>query len=118
MAQVDFSNAVLDVFEGNESVKSMQPLNYDVYLRLGEWITNTGGGSSITSSHSTSILTNTPSKVSILHTGTFAESGTAFLIGQYWDNSNWRAPWKVSNISFSNGDTYSFVIDIETSGNT
>ena len=118
MAQVDFSNAVLDVYEGSSSILPATPMAQNNYLKLLGGINSISGSSAVTTGDSVSVITNTPSKVSILHTGTFAESGTAFLIGQYWDNSNWRAPWKVSNISFSAGDSYSFIIDIETSGNT
>ena len=55
---------------------------------------------------------NTPTKASILYSGSFAGSGTEFYIG-----ARNALYWKVSNISFANGDTYSFVIDIEVDGN-
>ena len=113
MAQVDFSNAVLDLYSGNPSYAD-KPMNSSDYLNLGgnnsHILVNTSG-SSIVSNSSKTIITNTPSKVSILYTGTFTASGTEFL--------TYEAPrWRVSNVSFSSGDTYSFVIDIEVSGNT
>lgn len=112
MAQVDFSNAVLDVNTG------YKPLPVNEYIALGDLgyppLMNIGG-TSITTNSGKSIITNTPSKVSILYTGTFTSAGTEFYIVKD-DTANLY--WKVSNISFNSGDTYSFVIDIEVSGNT
>lgn len=112
MADVDFSNAVLDVYLGN-------PLNRDNYL----YIYATGNltdlsGNIVTSNFNKSIISNTPSKVSILFSGGFATSGTEFYISRLTSGGVPSFAWKVSNISFSSGDTYSFIIDIETSGNT
>ena len=109
MAQVDFTNAVLDVY-GN----SDKPLTYANYL----YFDNTAFFTDIPvtgqiSTPNKSIILNSPEKVSILFTGVFTASGTQFLIG----DANIKA-WKVSNVSFSANDTYSFVIDIEVSGNT
>lgn len=106
MAQVDFTNAVLDVYDNTK--KPMTSSNYlgingDVYFYNEQ-------GSIINSNGAKSVILNTPAKVSILFTGSFTASGTSF----HTDLSL----WKVSNISFSSGDTYAFVIDIETSGNT
>lgn len=104
MAQVDFSNAVLDVSGNNK------PMTSSSYLDItGSSTMSNASGTRITSGEANSILSNTPSKVSILKTGTFNSSGTeCFISGK----------WRISNISFSSGDTYSFVIDIEVSGNT
>jgi len=105
MAQVDFSNAVLDVY--NNMV-----MTYDQYLQFDKNATlYSVNNVQITSGQTKTIITNTPSKVSILFTGAFTASGTEF----YFTPSKF---WRVSNISFSANDTYSFVIDIETSGNT
>lgn len=108
MAQIDFSNAVLDV-NGNST-----PLTEDDYMSFNNtaYLWNSQG-QYITSNQTKTIINNTPAKVSILYTGSFTTSGTEFYIGNGGGN-----PWKVSNISFSSGDTYSFVIDIEVSGNT
>ena len=107
MAQVDFSNAVLDVYND-------KPLTYGSYLQLNNsgapYFHNLAGN--YISVPTKSIILNTPQNVSILFTGVFNSAGTEFYIG---DSAK---EWKVSNISFSSGDTYSFVIDIEVSGNT
>ena len=107
MAQVDFSNAVLDVYNS-----SARPFAYSNYLNIPYEATvyDDQSGNSINGSASVNIILNTPTKVSILFTGVFTASGTSF-------HTN-RSVWGVSNISFSAGDTYSFVIDIEVSGNT
>lgn len=112
MAQVDFTNAVLDVNPSSGS----KPMNAGYYLALTyEAVLYDLNHVRISDSEHLSIITNTPSKVSILYTGVFTASGTVFNIGYAVFNS---IMWKVSNISFSSGDTYSFVIDIEVSGNT
>lgn len=110
MAQVDFSHAVLDV-NSDSSVKPMS--DYGSYMGLGYSgnLYNSGGGQ--ISSGSVSVITETPTKVSLLYAGEFMYGDTEFYMV-----SNTRRPWKVSNISFSGGDIYSFIIDIEVSGNT
>ena len=112
MAQVDFSNAVLDV----RSDATTYPMNYDTFMELYSGNFCDSNRNQISSGSVTDIL-NTPTKVSLLYTGTFINVSTIeteFYIG---NNFN-RRMWKVSNISFNNGDSYSFIIDIETSGNT
>ena len=104
MAQVDFSNAVLDV---NSNNKPMTNINY-MELGTGNGVL-TNGSSVINTNASVSIIQNTPSKVSLLFTGTFTASGNTCY-------TNYQR-WKISNISFSSGDSYAFVIDIEVSGN-
>lgn len=109
MADVDFSNATMDVFG------SAKPMIYADYLDLLSGITLRDDTFDVIYSRPTvSVLQNTPTKVSILFTGTMTTSGakTSFVIG----NASYETPFKVSNISFNNGDTYSFIIDIETSG--
>lgn len=110
MAQVDFSNAVLDVNTG------YYPLRMQSYISLGaNRILVNSTGTPITQNSAMSVVENTPSKVSILYTGSFDTSGTEFYLH---DGDTAHRYWKVSGISFSSGDTYSFIIDIETSGNT
>lgn len=104
MADVDFSNAVLDVVSENMLTYGNY-LGFDVNSYLMD-----SSGNYITNGASRTIISNTPSKVSILFTGAFGASGNTFYM-------RGTSQWKVSNISFSNGDTYAFVIDIETSGN-
>lgn len=112
MAVVDFSNAVLDIAGLNPSYS--RPMSLDYYLRFGSpsgdaYFTD-NQDQRIVSNPSSQIILNTPQKVSILFTGTFTTSGTEMY--------RYYTMWKISNISFSAGDTYSFVVDIEVSGNT
>jgi len=115
MAQVDFSNAVLDVNPDMSSSSSSYPLTMTSYLNFDNTSTLfDSSGNPISSNQSKTIITNTPTKVSILYAGTFTvNGGTKFYMGY-----STRRPWMVSNISFNSGDTYSFVVDIEVSGNT
>ena len=121
MAQVDFSNAVLDVFTGNEYVIAYKPMEATYqYMHLTQaiYFYDLQGNSISRVNPSVSIIQNTPTKVSILYVGEFTASGTEFLIGVHGGSGNRKyAGWKVSNISFNSGDAYSCVIDVETSGN-
>lgn len=104
MAQVDFSNAVLDVSGNNKPMASSSYLNI-----TGTSTMTNASGTRITGWEANRILSNTASKVSILKTGTFNASGTeCFISGM----------WRISNISFSAYDTYAFVIDIEINVNS
>ena len=112
MADVDFSNAVLELNypAGCPMNSAFLAFNYTGTFRdINANELNFGGNFSV--------LTNTPSKVSLLFTGTFISSGTSFYFGT-WYGAGTGGLWKVSNISFSADDTYSFIVDIETSGNT
>lgn len=105
MAQVDFSNALLEPRSGQKPITE----SYNLYLNNTSYLFDSNGANVVTSP-SKSTLVSTPSKVTILYSGTFSASGTEF----YMCNSSDKQ-WKVSNISFNPGDTYSFAIDIETS---
>ena len=104
MAQVDFSNAVLDVYNGTPFSQALFNLDNANFVNSSQ--------QPIVTNYSRTLITNTPTKVSILYTGEFTASGTEMY-------TYYAAPkWKISNISFSSGDVYSFIIDIEVSGNT
>lgn len=112
MAQVDFSNAVLEPYT------DVKPLTaqYDLGIEINN-ISNANSGI-IASNLTTTVLENTLSKRSVLFTGTFTDSGTECYLYYYFSIAVHNIYWKISNISFSSGDTFSFVIDIEVSGNT
>lgn len=109
MAQIDFTNAVLDVNGASTPMNLSKNIGFDNSATLYD-----ANASVVSRSSSKSVLFQSPTKASILYTGTFTKSGTEFYI----TGSTNQFQWKVSNISFSTDDTYSFVIDIETSGNT
>lgn len=109
MADVDFSNATMQPYS------NYAPMTYSEYLafyRSAPLYNSSGSG--ITSNYARTIVSDTASMFSYLFTGTFTASGTEFYIG--WSSS--ALVWKVSNISFSAGDNYSFIVDIEVEGNT
>lgn len=107
MAIVDFSNAVLQ-----PNPNGYLPMTRDKLMSLDETsVLMNGSGYSMVSSSNKTVLVYSPTKVSVMYNGTFNTSGDGFYIGN-------NQTWKVSNISFANGDSYAFVIDVETSGNT
>lgn len=110
MADVDFSNAVLDVNYSNPlAMERFFDFDYTSYL----YDINSNR---INQNETISRITDTATKASFLYTGTFTASGTEFYMGQYFGGGI-GGTWKVSNISFASGDTYSFVVDIELEGN-
>ena len=90
MAQIDFSNATLSIKPnvGLPAGEGYAGLNTVVFLDAN--------GSRINSSSNVSVLLNNENNFTLLYDGTMEASGTEFYIGS----------WKVSNISFSSGDTY------------
>ena len=110
MAQIDFTNATLDAYIGN-------PMAQGSYLRMNadSYLYDTSGNN-ISASASRSVILNTPAKASVQYTGTVNASGTEFLLGVQKSSNTITFAWKVSNVSFSSGDTYDFIVDIETSG--
>lgn len=116
MADVDFSHAVLDAYSSNSAYYPMVSSN-NLLLKYSALKMLDINATEVTSNMVRTTLTNTPTKVSILFSGSFNTSGTEFYLIDLFATSMSKATWKVSNISFSSGDTYSFIIDIETSGN-
>ena len=113
MADVDFSHAVLDVIGDNKPMGS----TYYQYMNLGASgiFFDPTETDRVNTNNSVSQIVNTPTKTSFLYTGEFTASGTSFHMQyQYY---SYYYMWKVSNISFNSGDTYSFIIDVEISGN-
>lgn len=105
MAQVDFSNA---------RIEPLHAITWSWDYQLG--LASTGA---LFSSDGTQIVSNQqmnysyynpPTKAVILYAGAFTASGTEFYI------KNQVYGWKVSNVSFSAGDSYSFEIEITNSG--
>ena len=106
MAQVDFSNAILDVAPTNvANVICEQTLALGYGSSLYD-----NNQTIITSDSSFRVLTKTNSKVTYFFQGKFNTNGTECYIynGYYMKNY-----WRISNISFSSGDSYSFTIDVE-----
>lgn len=108
MAQVNFSNAILT------------PPSTPVFDTggLGLGITNNNdakrlwnnAGSYITSSYDVTIIINEQKRRVAQYQGTFSASGTEFYFGT--GGSDATKKWKISNISFGIGDTYTFQIPV------
>lgn len=105
MADIDFSNAVL------EPVAGIANMNYP-YLNLYDRSLYDANQNAISYATCT-IVSNTHQKITFQYTGSCYRGGTEMYFFRY----NTKA-WRISNISFAAGDTFSFEIDIETIGNT
>ena len=103
MAQVDFSNARIEPDSSGWVTSSNVALFNSILYGLTE------GKPQINTGYTYNITYDSPSKRVILYTGTFTASGTGFYMGI-------NGYWKVTNISFSAGDTYSFEVEIAVSG--
>ena len=104
-SQVDFSNASLTMVN-KTSAWTVGVL----YLDQGANLYNESSSysPSITTNATKTVLVNTNQRYVINHTGKFTTNGTGFHIGA---DHNPRV-WKVTDVSFSGGDTYSFDLEI------
>lgn len=101
MAEVDFSNAVLSIVTANpfeSGYMSMMGLN---------GLTN-ASGNLVSNDLDNRVTILDKDTLVVTFTGTFNQSGTEFYINLSVTSSN---HWKISNISFSAGDTYIFKIE-------
>lgn len=118
MAYVDFSNAHIDV-RGSLKPLHQQHLgltNYNSPPATINFLTLESPWEYIATSVASTIVSSTPTKVSYLYTGTFAMAGTSFGIYVKKDSSSYEEFWAITNVSFSAGDTFSFIIDVEITG--
>lgn len=105
MAQVDFSNATIEYI-------TTAPNEWDLaYLMLKSSALWNSSGGLINQNAAVNKTSETGSKVSFVYTGAFISAGTEFYFRSYFGTRDMA--WKVSNISFDSGDTYSFQIDLE-----
>lgn len=96
MAEVDFSNAVIEAY-GNTPFANRYISFNDGNLN----ITN-ASGTNIAPGGSRTVLVDDYNQFTIRHSGTLNESGTAM----YFSSNGIR--WKISGISFASGDTFTF----------
>lgn len=100
MAQVDFSNAIIEP----DSRRTKPPVaDADVSLNLEYWYDDTDLVSDCTSR---TRIVNEQKQMVYQYTGSFVKNGTYF----YMDTA-YNGGWKISNISFNAGDTYNFTIN-------
>lgn len=108
MAAIDFSNAVVErvgLWNLNSIYTANLGLMASSFYSLDSVLINEG--SSVT------VLDNTTDKLTVLYSGRIKSdvpSGNAFTL---YSGSN--KTWKISNISYNPGDTYSFTIEIDLS---
>lgn len=112
MAQVDFSHAVITPVSGTYPLRNDYEKIYDPTGYSGLFDSNRIQIAGLTV-HNTENLAN---HFSVVYSGTFGYSGTeAYLAVGF--QSNPQLVWKISNISFSAGDYFSFQIDIDLTVN-
>jgi hypothetical protein len=105
MAQVDFSHALL------RPVSNIKPLEAGAYLNLKPStvrLYNAERTVNLGDNLTADFLERAINKMVIVYSGEFAASGTEFYIGDPYQNF-----WRVSNISFSEGDMFSFKVTME-----
>lgn len=106
MAQVDFSNAVFEPLISSQNINPMG-FNYGrLGLRSGNVFTDSSDNS-ITSSLTVNVVKKTTKEYVLSYIGTFSASGTEFYI----KDSTVTKIWRVSNISFASGDTFTLQIN-------
>ena len=101
MAQVDFSNATIEI---DTTYSTRNPAGTS-YINISGVITDAGENTIAVTS--TSGLINESKQYMVQVLGTFTASGTEF----YFQANRGYARWKVSNISFSSGDTFVFQVN-------
>lgn len=114
MAQVDFSNAVLEPYHPNNySPTGLMDLSQGTSGWRDYCIVNSSG-SRITQSGADNVnvvIGNDDRELLVRYWGTFNTSGTELYINCTRNGTDFGQYWKISNISFSPGDTYDFTID-------
>lgn len=121
MAQVDFSNARL-VLQN----PSLKPL---VFKKIGlvdyrfvnsmskNFLTDPSvSPTEIVGTATITLINDTPGKYSLAFVGSFIKSGNTIWWETRTDYYNYQFVWKITNISFSAGDTFSFIIDVDVEG--
>lgn len=116
MAEVDFSNARIEpvafpgigqsTFSNYTAVNPTEKQNVSIAMTAQLYNANSAV---ISRNGQISRLTNERKQLTYLYQGTFNASGTEFYIIDY---GNYKmGAWRISNISFSAGDTYVFTIN-------
>lgn len=111
MAQVDFSHAILRPAENRKPLEGGAYL--DLYLDTYGYrrqIVNSQG-TSIADNYTMEFLEKTMNRMVVLYTGEFIESGSEFYLAYVYQTTD--KLWRVSNVSFSAGDMFSFKITME-----
>ena len=117
MAQIDFSNAVLtvpiDVTNRLYAAYCCLWNNSGSTNQISLIADTTEGTNTFISSGQITLLSNTPTKFSYVVSGIMNNADEGVNYTMFWFGSNNSRLYKVSNISFVKGDTYSFQIDLD-----
>lgn len=114
MAQIDFSNAHIECL--NSDVFIIMPTNSVMFPCLGLLypLTNEDGSQTYSPAINNANIYNLNADegtCSIIRTGTFTQSGNEMYIRK--NASPFVLLWKITNIEFETGDTFSFQIDVK-----
>ena len=101
MAQVDFSSAVIEPYNTNPTYGASLSLSNSFLYDVSDPTQGVGSGTC-------TLLVNESKQLVYMFQGTFSQGGTAFRIKLRTGDTGY---WKVSNISYSNGDTYLFTVN-------
>lgn len=111
MAQIDFTNAVIEPAGSTYKPFSYYKLGLGLQNNFNTYFTDDNGSIVPNTYITPTILTNTPTKLSLVYTGTIsstATGGSYFYLGLTGSRI-----WKISNISYSAGDTFSLQVDFD-----
>lgn len=103
MAIVDFSHATIEpVGTSSQTGQTFLSLKNQQFKDVNGTVINSGG--------SYTTMKEEQRLVMYQYNGTFIASGTEFYVGMITSSGILKSAWKVSNVSFSSGDTYVFQI--------
>lgn len=106
MAIVDFSNARIEPV----GTKSIFNTTSNVDLDISNWTLKDASGNTINTGQASRLI-DQQNRLLFAYYGDFTASGTEFYIGQSISSGSIVYAWKISNISFQSGDSYSFKIN-------
>lgn len=121
MAQVDFSNARLVLQNPSLQTlyfKKIGLVDYNfVNSTTKNFLTDPSvSPTEIVGTATITLINDTPGKYSLAFVGNFIKSGNTIWWETRTDYYNYQFVWKITNISFSAGDTFSFIIDVDVEG--
>lgn len=115
MAEVDFSNARIEPYAytpiGSTHYNPVNPTYRENVSLNQSTLYSRDFGTIIAPGAKVTQLVNLQKQLIYLYQGTFTQSGTEFYILNYSGSGYMSTCWRVSNISFNSGDTYTFTIN-------
>lgn len=105
MAEVDFSNAII---EPANLTNWINPTAYQ-NISIDNGFLRDASGNAVSTDVQRTVVVNDTKQLVYLYHGTFTTNGTEFYLRR--SESSVYAGWRISNISFNSGDTYTFTIN-------